>query len=50
MQNIKDESFSAIWDIYGIPPHKIIAYITYQPEYYHFHVHFVHAENREFFQ
>jgi m7GpppX diphosphatase len=49
LKNINDEAFAAIQDTYKVPPHKVLAYLIYQPEYYHLHVHFVHAQNLDHF-
>lgn len=43
LNNIREKSYLAIKEKFGIDEHKLRAYFHYQPTYYHLHVHFIHV-------
>jgi m7GpppX diphosphatase len=45
LKNIQKEGLVAIEKIYGVKPDQIRCYVHYQPQFYHFHVHFTRLEN-----
>ncbi|XP_064483450.1 m7GpppX diphosphatase-like [Ornithodoros turicata] len=40
LRNIRDKVHETLQTNFGIGPHKLRAYLHYQPSYYHLHVHF----------
>jgi m7GpppX diphosphatase len=45
LQSIQQVGLDCIQDIYGIPSNQIRIFVHYQPQFYHFHVHFTRLEN-----
>lgn len=45
LQSMIDEGYKAIETIYGVESNQIRVFVHYQPQFYHFHVHFTRLEN-----
>lgn len=45
LQNLQQEGLAAIETIYGVKADQIRCFVHYQPQFYHFHVHFTRLEN-----
>jgi m7GpppX diphosphatase len=45
LQSMIREGLSAIKRIYGVNSNQIRIFIHYQPQFYHFHVHYTRLEN-----
>ena len=45
LKSISKEGLSVIKDVYGVDSDQIRIFIHYQPQFYHFHVHFTRLEN-----
>lgn len=45
LQSMIKEGFNAIKSIYGVEDDQIRIFIHYQPQFYHFHVHYTRLEN-----
>ena len=45
LQSMLDEGYKAIESIYGVESNQIRVFVHYQPQFYHFHVHFTRLEN-----
>ena len=44
LENILEKSLKTIEEKYGVGSNQILAYLHYQPSYYHLHIHFVHLK------
>ena len=42
---MQEEGLAAIEKIYGVPRDQIRCFVHYQPQFYHFHIHFTRLEN-----
>jgi m7GpppX diphosphatase len=40
LENIRDKGVAAITEKYKVKKHELRVYVHYQPQFYHFHVHF----------
>ena len=40
LRNIRDVGVDTVCDVYGVQPHELRVFVHYQPQFYHFHVHF----------
>jgi m7GpppX diphosphatase len=45
LKDIQQQGFDAIESIYGVKADQIKCFVHYQPQFYHFHVHFTRLEN-----
>ena len=45
LQSILDECPAAIEKVYGVKRNQLRVFVHYQPQFYHFHVHFTRLEN-----
>ena len=45
LKNMQKEGLEAIENIYGVKSDQIRCFVHYQPQFYHFHVHFTRLEN-----
>ena len=45
LQSLQQAGIDCIQDMYGIPSNQIRIFVHYQPQFYHFHVHFTRLEN-----
>jgi len=45
LKNLQKEGLKAIENIYGVASDQIRIFVHYQPQFYHFHVHFTRLEN-----
>eukprot|EP00553_Chaetoceros_curvisetus_P006495 CAMPEP_0204614298 /NCGR_PEP_ID=MMETSP0717-20131115/2046_1 /ASSEMBLY_ACC=CAM_ASM_000666 /TAXON_ID=230516 /ORGANISM="Chaetoceros curvisetus" /LENGTH=229 /DNA_ID=CAMNT_0051626925 /DNA_START=90 /DNA_END=779 /DNA_ORIENTATION=+ len=45
LQTIQEEGYSAIEETYGVSRDQVRCFVHYQPQFYHFHVHFTRLEN-----
>jgi m7GpppX diphosphatase len=45
LKNLQKDGLTAIEKIYGIQSDQIRCFVHYQPQFYHFHVHFTRLEN-----
>jgi m7GpppX diphosphatase len=45
LKNLQREGLEAIQKIYGVESDQIRCFVHYQPQFYHFHVHFTRLEN-----
>lgn len=45
LRNMQREGLKAIESIYGVKSDQIRCFVHYQPQFYHFHVHFTRLEN-----
>eukprot|EP00554_Chaetoceros_debilis_P013499 CAMPEP_0194111604 /NCGR_PEP_ID=MMETSP0150-20130528/10576_1 /TAXON_ID=122233 /ORGANISM="Chaetoceros debilis, Strain MM31A-1" /LENGTH=490 /DNA_ID=CAMNT_0038801087 /DNA_START=140 /DNA_END=1612 /DNA_ORIENTATION=- len=45
LKTLQEEGFSAIEKIYGVTRDQVRCFVHYQPQFYHFHVHFTRLEN-----
>ena len=45
LKSIQQQGFDAIENIYGVKSDQIRCFVHYQPQFYHFHVHFTRLEN-----
>ena len=45
LKQLQKEGFEAIEKIYGVKSDQIRCFVHYQPQFYHFHVHFTRLEN-----
>ena len=44
LENIRDKSFKAIEEKFGVRACHLRAYVHYQPTFYHLHIHFSHIK------
>jgi len=45
LKSMYSEGLKTIQEIYGIEPNQVRAFVHYQPQFYHFHVHFTRIHN-----
>lgn len=45
LQSMQQVGLDCIQEIYGIPSNQIRIFVHYQPQFYHFHIHFTRLEN-----
>ena len=45
LQSMQRAGLGSIREIYGIPSNQIRIFVHYQPQFYHFHIHFTRLEN-----
>ncbi|VDN06903.1 unnamed protein product [Thelazia callipaeda] len=43
LENVRQKSYAAIKEKYGLTEHEIRAYFHYQPSFYHLHIHFIYV-------
>ncbi|GFR52245.1 hypothetical protein Agub_g14779, partial [Astrephomene gubernaculifera] len=48
LRNVRHKGCKAIKERYGVPRSSLRLFVHYHPSYWHFHVHFVHAEMGSF--